>query len=160
MEFLLGCECGNPIHVTEGMCGTTVRCACGHELTVPSFGELRRSAAPSVRLEENPQKRSPVEIALLAAAAVLFFGLMAVYGATVFAAGGAAPFLYFVSLVGHVWLLIQIARDCAPDAFALALLVPVVTWIYGFKRFEVAWLPLLLSVGGWVGTLIATFPRF
>jgi hypothetical protein len=63
-------------------------------------------------------------------------------------AGGLAAFGYVIGLVGQIWLLIQIARFCAPDALGLALLVPFFTWYYGIQRWDIAKWPLLCSVGG------------
>jgi hypothetical protein len=41
VEYPLVCECGSRVTVTEGSAGTTVPCACGRALRVPSYRHLR-----------------------------------------------------------------------------------------------------------------------
>src|SRR5262249_16323246 len=45
MDFSLQCACGKRVVVTEGMAGTAVSCTCGHLLTVPTLGEMRKWSA-------------------------------------------------------------------------------------------------------------------
>ena len=44
MEFDLDCECGEVQRVSIGLAGTTIDCACGRELSVPSSIALREQS--------------------------------------------------------------------------------------------------------------------
>jgi hypothetical protein len=41
MQYHLACECGREVAVSEGAAGTTVSCACGRSVQVPSLSKLR-----------------------------------------------------------------------------------------------------------------------
>ena len=41
MDFNIQCECGKTFTLTEGAAGTALICACGREVRVPSFTDLR-----------------------------------------------------------------------------------------------------------------------
>jgi hypothetical protein len=41
VAYLLNCECGRQLTVTSGAAGTTVACACGRGIAVPSLSHLR-----------------------------------------------------------------------------------------------------------------------
>jgi hypothetical protein len=44
MQYRLECGCGRPVAVTTADAGTTIACACGEEIRVPSLSELRANA--------------------------------------------------------------------------------------------------------------------
>ncbi len=150
MEFLLDCACGDRVRVTEGMCGASVPCACGRTIRVPSLGELRRSCPAVDGPPRAPRGRSAGASVALGLAVAVFAGAALALGFLATKAGGLAGFGYALALAGQLWLLVQIARVCAPDALALALFVPFFTWYYGVQRWDIAKWPLLCNVGGTV----------
>jgi len=74
-----------------------------------------------------------------------------------FYAGGCAGAGYLLALVGQVWLLILIARECPPQAIIYGLLIPCFTWYFAGRRWDVARRPLLCAVMGVLLLLLAAY---
>jgi hypothetical protein len=51
-------------------------------------------------------------------------------------------------VTGQVWLLILIVRECNPDAFFYALMIPFFTWYFTYQRWDMAKRPFIIHVGG------------
>jgi len=54
MKYLVACECGNQLAVTEGMAGSTAPCPCGRSVAVPSLRTLRQHQAVGDSFENAP----------------------------------------------------------------------------------------------------------
>jgi hypothetical protein len=65
-----------------------------------------------------------------------------------FYAGGCAGVGYLLALVGQIWLLVLIARECPSQTIIYGLLIPIFTWYFAWRRWDVAGRPLLCTVTG------------
>jgi len=149
MEFLLPCECGKNLMVTDGMAGTSVQCGCGRLTSIPSLGELRKLAPVKPQAEAMVPGRSAVAQAVLWIVGSVVFGGILLGGAILaFNAGGLPGAIYLVAMVGHVWLVLLVARECPPDAVFYALVIPFFVWYFAYQRWDIAKWPFILSAGG------------
>lgn len=149
MHVLLDCECGRQLTVADGAAGSDLLCACGRTLRVPSLGQLRSPFADQAEIEAPAEGRfSTAKIVLLLIAA-MWFGMLWLGGSLLsLAAGGTAGTGYLVALVGQVWLLVLIVRECRPEAILYALLIPFFTWYFAYQRWDIARWGLVCNVGG------------
>ncbi|MBM4089603.1 MAG: hypothetical protein FJ276_09260 [Planctomycetes bacterium] len=81
-RYLLPCSCGQAIPVTTAQAGETVRCACGAEISVPSYREIRtlepadtgKSASRRPARHWTGRHRRILIGCLVTAASLAFFG--------------------------------------------------------------------------------------
>jgi hypothetical protein len=59
MSYLLSCDCGKHVSVTEGSAGAALKCECGRTISVPSLRQLRQLP----REDELPSASSKVGFA-------------------------------------------------------------------------------------------------
>jgi hypothetical protein len=116
---------------------------------VPSLGELRREFA--VEDAADPSRKaglSLAQVALLVIGVLVFGGLLVVGCVVSFAEGGLAGVGYLIGLLGQIWLLVLMVRECHPDAIVLALLIPFFTWYFAWQRWDIAKWALACNLGG------------
>jgi hypothetical protein len=102
MGYVLRCECGELLSVSDGMAGTQKACPCGRTIAVPALGELRRSAMPDVRKSPAASSASGpawiVQAVVLGSVTAIVLALAVVFGS--FAVPGLG-----LLLVGRFWML-------------------------------------------------------
>jgi hypothetical protein len=103
-------------------------------------------------------RRSPRQIVFIVVALTLFGGLLLAVGCWWLSPLGALVLTaYTLSVATNIWLLVLIARECAPDAFVLALVFPFYTWFFAIQRWDIARWPFLCHLAGfaiWLGLII------
>jgi hypothetical protein len=78
----------------------------------------------------------------------LVFAALVLLGALWAIDSGIFGLGYLAAVVGQLWLLVLIIRECRPDAIFLALVVPFFGWYFAYQRWDVAKWAFLLNVGG------------
>src|SRR5687768_7037802 len=76
VQYPVTCECGKILEVTAGLAGTTLTCACGRPVSVPSLRAMRAAAESSGTLPSDGGSASPphpVRAAVLMGCGVLVF---------------------------------------------------------------------------------------
>jgi len=161
MEFSVPCECGQHVTVSEGTAGTDVICRCGRTVHVPSLGNLRQYSILHVEAASPGRGRYSTAQIILVVVGVIVFGGLFILGFLISLAGGNGFALvgYLVGQAGQIWLLFLIVRECKPDAIFYALVIPFFTWYFGYQRLDIAKVPLLLSVAGFLLCLASAIGR-
>ncbi len=161
MEFSVPCECGQNVTVSEGAAGTEVNCPCGRIIHVPSLGMLRQHSILHAEVPSIKGKGYSTGQIILVTIGVIVFGGISLFGLLISFEGGngLTPVAYLVAQAGQLWLLVLIVRECKPDAIFYALVIPFFTWYFGFQRWDIAKVPLLLNVGGFLLFLSPAYMR-
>ena len=160
MGYQVTCSCGNVLAVSDGMAGSTTTCSCGRTVSVPSLSQLRRHAVPEPAPHEPRHPRvTAAQAALWTVGAIVFGTLFVGCSAASFAASGLAGLGAVFALVGQLWLLGLMIRECHPDTIFLALVIPFFTWYFAFQRWDVAKWPFLINVGGVLVNLLGLLGR-
>jgi hypothetical protein len=115
-------------------------------LTVREATAEEVAAQPAVAT--SARARSEGKAVLYVVGAVVFGMLFLVGSLVAFRSGGVAGFGYLLAVAGQLWLLVQIARECPPDFFVIALLVPFASWVFVWQRWDIAKWPFLVNVFG------------
>ncbi|MCI0682149.1 MAG: hypothetical protein L0Y71_08600 [Gemmataceae bacterium] len=143
----LACECGQQVVVTEGMAGTSVQCACGRTVAVPSYGELRRLAGRDLHIAHTAATDPTADNALARPSSAVLYAAVVAWTCLV-----AVPVLgvflvyreWFAALglvlvtAGHLWLFTQVYVG-NPLAALLVLLVPILGTILALKFVKDHW---------------------
>jgi len=160
MNFQLPCECGQRVVISEGMAGTSVRCACGRTVAVPSLGEIRRLAEPDLDIAHSAATDPTADNALMRPSSAVLYGAL-VAGTCMVAVpvlvlllvhGNLVATLGFASLVtGHLWLFTQVYVGNPAAALAI-LLVPILGPTLALKfiveHWKISRWPLVCQVLG------------
>lgn len=147
MNLQLPCECGQHVVISEGMAGTSVRCACGRSVLVPSLGELRRLAGRDLDIAHTAATDPTEDNALLRPSNAVLYGAMVAWTCFV-----ALPLLvvllvfgYWLAslglallVAGHLWLFTQVYVGNPVAALAI-LLVPILGPTLAEKFIEDHW---------------------
>ena len=149
MGYEVTCTCGKVLSVSEGMAGSSMPCGCGRAVSVPSLSELRRQEVTEPHPVRSRKPRSTADKVFGYFVGTVLVGALIVLGTLLsFAAGSLAGLGYLVAMLGQVWLLVLVIRECDRRAIILALVIPFFTWYFAYQRWDVAKWPLLINVAG------------
>jgi hypothetical protein len=112
---------------------------------------VREATAEEIALDAKPVapvKPDIVRIAGLVLGISIFVSLVILGTFFSLGIGGLAGFGFFLAMVGRMWLLVLIVRNCPPNAIVMALYIPFFTWFFAWQRWDVATWPVLLYVLG------------
>ena len=155
MEFYVPCECGQHLAVSEGAAGTEIGCTCGRTVHIPSLGALREHSLLQDEAPSPPRPRYSAGQFVLLVVGMIAFGSVFIFGLSLSLAGGNLMGIGWLAYqLAQIWLIILIARECHPDAIFYALMIPFFTWYFGYQRWDIAKVPLLFSVGGFLWSLV------
>ena len=155
MEFLIACECGQSITVSEGKAGSRVQCSCGRLTPVPSLSALRSQGVVKSEPEVVPSgRRAGIRRSLGIIDIAILVGVVVGGSFLAFAFGHLMEFGLFLFVSGHIRIMVLIVRECPPGAAVYALVNPFFSWRFAVVRWDVSKWPLLISTGGFLLALL------
>jgi hypothetical protein len=139
--FEVPCKCGAPLRVSASQAGTDAYCLCGRTIQIPRLSDLQKTLSETEPGDDQPVRRFGF--------IVITIGVMASLVLVSYWNLQSLAFLAFALMFfgGKLWFLGVMFREMGALAI-LAFIIPFFDWLFLFKRFDVAWKPILLQFVG------------